>query len=149
EFVGARISNETFDAARWWLDIQRSCQTAPLAELLHANPSSIAVIGISKTYLSLIADDLMSLEDRDLERLRLIGLGMETACPRRLQRYLLPYDDRLDGPDSRIRGTRTDFSSRAMRHFIETVFPEQRVGSIQHHKDAVNRLLGGWRHPKS
>jgi hypothetical protein len=149
EFIGARVTDESFDVARWWREIQRSDQTAPLAELLHANPTSIAVIGISKVYLSLIAKDLMSLDDCDLDRLRLIGMGIRTACPSRLQRCLLPYDDRLDGPDSPIRGTRTDFSSRAMRHFIESVLPEQQVGSIEDHKDAVNRSLARWRHPKS
>src|SRR5262249_39453693 len=103
---------------------------------------------ISKAYLSLIAEDLMSLEDRGLDRLRLIGLGIETACPPRLQRCLLPYDDRLDGPDSPIRGTRMDYSSRAMRHFIESVFPEQQARWIEHHNDAVNRVIGRWRCPK-
>src|SRR5262249_36128822 len=128
EFIGARVTSEPFDVDRWWREIQRSDQITPLAELLHANPTSIAVIGISKIYLSLVAKDLMSLDDCDLGRLRLIGLGIGNACPARLQRCLLPYDDRLDGPDSPIRGTRTDFSSRAMRHFIESVFPENQAG---------------------
>src|SRR5262245_2637327 len=57
EFIGARVTGEPFDVARWWREIQRSDQTTPLAELLHANPTSIAVIGISKIYLSLIAKD--------------------------------------------------------------------------------------------
>jgi hypothetical protein len=149
EFIGARVTDEPFDVAQWWSEIQRSDQAAPLAELVHANPTVIAVAGISKAYLSLIAKDLMSLEDRDLDRIRLVGLGIGNACPSQLQRCLLPYDDRLDGPDSPIRGTRTDFSSRAMRHFIESVLPEQQLGSIDNHKEGVNRLLGRWRHPKS
>jgi hypothetical protein len=149
EFIGARVTDEPFDVVRWWKEIQRSAQTAPLAELLHSNPTAIVVIGISKSYLSLIAKDLMSLEDRDLDRLRLIGMGIGYACPSRLQHCLLLYDDRLDGPDSPIRGTRTDFSSRAMRHFIESVFPEHRIGSVERHKDAINRALAKWRRPKS
>src|SRR5262249_50304897 len=149
EFIGARVNGEPFDVARWWSEVQRSASRTPLAELLHTNPTVIAVIGISRPYLSLIAKDLMSLEGEGLDRLRLIGLGIGSACPSKLQRCLLPYDDRLDGPDSPIRGTRTDFSSRAMRHFIESVFPEQQAGSIDNHKDAVNRTLGKWRRPKS
>jgi hypothetical protein len=147
EFIGARVTDKPFDVARWWSEIQRST-TAPLAELVHGDPTATTVIGVSKAYLSLIAKDLMSLEDRDLDRLRLIGLGIGNACPARLQRCLLPYDDRLDGPDSPIRGTRTDFSSRAMRHFIESVFSKQQVESIEYHKEVINRLLGNWRRPK-
>ena len=149
EYIGARVVSDSFDVARWWSGIQRSSQGAPLADLLRANPTSIAVIGISKTYLSLIAEDLMSLDDRDLDRLRLVGMGIESACPSRLQCCLLPYDHRLDGPDSPIRGTRIDFSSRAMRHFIEVVLPEHQGGSIERHKDAVGRSLGKWRPPRS
>src|SRR5262245_26580296 len=66
EFIGARVSEGPFNVARWWKEIQRSAQTVPLAELLRTNPASIAVIGISKAYLRLIAEDLMSLADRDL-----------------------------------------------------------------------------------
>jgi hypothetical protein len=148
EFIGARVAEEHFDVTRWWSEIQRSTQTAPLADLLLANRTSIAVIGISKTYLSLVAQDLMSLEDRYLDRLRLIGMGIKDSCPSRLQRCLLPYNDRLDGPDSPIRGTRTDFSSRAMRHFIEAILPEHQTATLDHHKDAVNRALSTWRRPK-
>jgi len=149
EYVGTRIVGESFDVARWWREIQPSSEGAPLADLLRANPTSIAVIGISKTYLSLISEDLMSLGDGDLDRLRLVGMGIESACPPRLQHCLLPYDKRLDGPDSPIRGTRIDFSSRAMRHFIETILPAHQGASIERHKHAVDRTLCDWRRPRS
>jgi hypothetical protein len=148
EFIGGRVTDEPFDVGRWWSEVQRSAQTEPLEELVHTNPTAVVVIGITKAYLSLIAKDLMRLKESDLDRVRLIGLGIGNACPEALERCLLPYDDRLDGPDSPIRGTRTDFSSRAMRHFIQSVLPEQQGGSIENHKNAVNRLLAGWRHPK-
>lgn len=63
EFIGTRVIGEPFDVTRWWSEVQRSDQPAPLAELVHANPTAMAVIGISKAYLSLIAKDLLSLED--------------------------------------------------------------------------------------
>src|SRR5262249_30285748 len=69
-------------------------------------------------------------------------------CPSRLLRCILPYDNRLDGPDSPIPGTRGDFSSRAMRHFVEQVWPEQNYGSIEKHKAAISRRLAKWRRPK-
>lgn len=148
EFIGSRVVGAPFDAAHWWSEIQRRREPAPLAKSLRANRNAIAVIGISSAYLSLIAGDLLSLSEDDLDRVRLIGLGIENTCPQQLRHCILPYDNRLDGPDSPIPGTRGDFSSRAMRHFIERVLPQHKSGSIGVHKTAVNRNLSKWRRPK-
>jgi hypothetical protein len=148
EFIGTRVIGSPFDAARWWSTIQQTRETAPLAKSLRANRSALAVIAISSTYLSLVAGDLASLEDDELDRVRLVGMGIESNCPAQLRRCILPYDDRLDGPDSPIPGTRGDFSSRAMRHFIEHVLPDHRAASIELHQASVNRRLGKWRRPK-
>src|SRR5262249_55421255 len=90
EFIGAQVT-EFFDVTRWWRDIQQSTTATPIAELLQNAPTHIAVIGISKAYLSLVANDLMALDDRDLDRLRIIGMGIHDGCPARLQQCLLPY----------------------------------------------------------
>jgi hypothetical protein len=150
EFVGARVINEPFNVARWWGEIQRAHESTPLAKLLRANADAIIVIGISSSYLPLVSKDLTSLKENGLDRIRLIGMGIEDACPPELRDCVLPYDDRLDGPDSprRRRGTRGDFSSRAMRHFIEEILPEHRSGSLATHKAAVKRFFARWRHPK-
>lgn len=150
EFVGARVVDEPFDVARWWGEIQRTHETTPIAKLLRANPDAIVLIGISNSYLPLVGKDLTSLKENDLERIRLIGMGIEGACPPQLRECVLPYDDRLDGPDSPKgrRGTRGDFSSRAMRHFIEEILPEHRSRSLATHKAAVKSSLAKWRHPK-
>lgn len=149
EFIGARVVGAPFDASRWWREIQRSCETSPLAQSIRANRKAIAVIGITSTYLSLIADDLATLKDDELDRIRLIGLGIENACPERLRRCILPYDDRLDGSDSPIRGTRGDFSSRAMHHFIKCVLSQHKSRSLDAHKSFVARCLDRWRRPIS
>jgi hypothetical protein len=148
EFVGSRIAGEPFNPSHWWKGIQRSSSPSPLAKLLKRNPNALSVVGISKAYLPLIAEDLETLSDDELERLRLVGMGIKTSCPPRLQRCVLPYDHRLDGPDSPIPGTRGDFASRAMRHFAEAIFSGERGGSIKAHKSAVSRALHSWRAPK-
>jgi hypothetical protein len=148
EFIGARVVGEPFDSARWWSEVQCKTGTAPLAKMLRTNPNAIVVIGISKSYLTLVAGDLIAIDEKDLSRIRLIGMGIEDACPLQFRHCILPYDDRLDGPDSNIRGTRGDFSSRAMRHFVECVLLETRSSSLSVHKAAVIRCLAGWRHPK-
>jgi len=148
EFIGSRVVGAPFNAPQWWRQIQK-IDGWPLATLLKANRDLIAVIAISSAYLALICADLKSLSDGDLDRVRLIGLGLEKSCPRRLQPCVLPYDARLDGADSPIRGTRGDFSSRAMRHFIEDVLPDYKLGSLETHKAAVSGRLNNWRRPKS
>lgn len=148
EFVGSRLAGGPFEASRWWREVQRSKSPSPLAKVLKRDSDATIVIGISKAYLPLISEDLESLSDDQLDRLRLIGLSIKRSCPPRLQRCVLPYDHRLDGPDSPIPGTRGDFASRAMRHFAESIFPAQRSGSIKAHKSAVTRALGDWRVPK-
>lgn len=148
DFIGARVSNSTFDRAKWWTQIQKTQTAEPLAGLVRTNTDALVVLAISKAYLSLIARDLISLETNHLERIRLIGMGIGETCPPQLRHCILPYDVRLDGPDSPIRGTRGDFSSRAMRHFIEHIFKEHESGSIAGHHAAVNRCLSNWRHPK-
>jgi hypothetical protein len=148
EFIGTRVVGAPFDVAHWWSEVQQTHQRAPLAKLVRAHRNALVVIAISNTYLSLVADDLCTLDEDDLGRVRLIGLGIGASCPEKLQHCILPYDDRLDGPDTPIPGTRGDFSSRAMRHYIEQVLPDHKTGSIEIHKAAVTRRLGKWRRPK-
>jgi len=62
-----------------------------------------------------------------------------------LQPYIMPYDDRLDGLDSPIRGTRADFASRALRHFAEYIVGDDDRRSATEHADAVSTALTGWR----
>jgi hypothetical protein len=146
EFIGSRILGSPFNASQWWNEVQGP-QSAPLAGLIRANRDATAVIGISSAYLSLIADDFGSLSEDELGRVHIIGLGIEDSCPARLKHCILPYDDRLDGPDSPTRGTRGDFSQRAMRHFVEYVLPECDSVSLETHGSAVNNCLRKWRRP--
>jgi hypothetical protein len=68
EFIGAHVLGKSFDAARWWGEIQCTTGAAPLAELLRDSPNAIVVVGISSSYLPLIGEDLISLEENDLAR---------------------------------------------------------------------------------
>jgi hypothetical protein len=59
----------------------------------------------------------------------------------------MPYDDRLDGPDSTNRGTRSDFAGRALRHFAELTRGEPQGHSAAEHAAKVSATLDGWRMP--
>lgn len=144
-FVGGRVLGKGFDSASWWHSVQRGRSSTPIADLVRVEKDALFLIGLSDAYLTLIRDDLLSLNDAELKRIRLIGLSLEVRCPDRLQSFVLPYDDRLDGPDSPIPGTRGDFSSRAMHDFAENVFRVDPKGSIDDHKAAVTKRISKWR----
>jgi hypothetical protein len=62
----------------------------------------------------------------------------------RLNRLLMPYDARLDGPDSPAPGTATDFSSRALCDFSKFVLPGAPEATPEEHSAAVVHRLEQW-----
>lgn len=132
-----------FDAPTWWRLIQRRVVN-PLAALTRGNQRVTLVIGLTRTYAGLVAADLMRLSFVERRRVRIIGLSIAEALPQSLWDCVLPYDDRLDGPQSSFRGTRGDFSSRALRHFATVVWPTTPGADLEIHKDAVATSLKGW-----
>src|SRR3546814_9801405 len=56
-----------------------------------------------------------------VRRLDAMRTGGQRGRDPRLHPWLMPYDDRLDGCDSPLPGTRSDFASRAAHHFVEAV----------------------------
>jgi hypothetical protein len=59
----------------------------------------------------------------------------------------MPYDDRLDGPASPIKGTRSDFAGRALRHFSDFILPGAEGGAPDHHSRAVRKAMEEWPFP--
>ena len=141
--IGCRAT-DGFDPAQWWQLIQDG-DGAPLAGLVRSNPHGLTALGLTRSYASLVTTDLLTLTWQERQRLRIFGLSIGAALPPDLQRYVMPYDDRLDGPDSSVRGTRGDFASRALRYFVDNVWRTSPTGSLDSHKAAVERLLVGWR----
>ncbi|PSO19521.1 hypothetical protein C7G42_14825 [Bradyrhizobium sp. MOS003] len=144
DFVGRSISSG-FSHNDWWSGIQSTGSPTPLADLVRATPAALILFGLSSRYLPMVRSDLNSLPDRDLARVRIAGLGLAKLADDRLRGLMLPYDGRLDGPDSPIRGTRSDFASRALRHFVDSGLAKR--GSIREHSNAVLAALSSWRDP--
>ena len=88
--------------------------------------------------------EVMGLPIDRFARLRLFTRTPRSRIPEGLRNYVMPYDDRLDGPDSDIRGTRSDFAARALRHFAGL----QTCGTATEDAAAVDAALAGWRMPK-
>jgi len=131
-----------FDAANWWSIIGRRRRPKRcLAALLGSNATGHVVISLSGSYLELVQEDLLSVGTPALRRVRIVGpLDLEQVAPR-LRPLIMPYDDRLNGPESPLNGTRADFPQRAARHLLEHACAEGLSDDPQEDAKRVHRSL--------
>ena len=53
----------------------------------------------------------------------------------------MPYDDRLDGVKSEMKGTRSDFPQRAARHFVNSIWTNSKRANYENHAQLVEEAL--------
>ena len=75
------------------------------------------LIALPSPYLTMIEPEIEQLPPRALSRTRIFTGQSFRFRDDSLKSHLMPYDARLDGPDSPVPGTATDFASRALRDF--------------------------------
>jgi len=142
--ISRKIEHETFRPGAWWTALRRNGGTSKsLADWVRGTPDALFVLALSSAYLQLVLDEVLSFAQGDLERLRLIGPRRETDLPEELRPIHMPYDDRLDGAKSPIRGTESDFPQRAALHFVQMVHARP-VQALEEHKRLVKEALEGW-----
>ncbi|MDQ0996079.1 hypothetical protein QFZ34_001256 [Phyllobacterium ifriqiyense] len=107
----------------------------------------LILLAVGLAYLRMLEPILLDLPDETLDRLRIFAGSANTTLPGRLAAQILPYDTRLNGPQSPIRGTMIDFTSRALHHFATTVMTDQPHGGIVSQTKHVERLLMPWSLP--
>ena len=127
----------------WWECVNTARgNSARLAALVEAKCDSPAVVVLSESYAEMVSDDLASLNDDHIGRLRIVGPRNADRLPERLRPLLMPFDDRLDGPTFPIPGTRADFAARAGRYFVEEILAKHPGASAEVHGEAVRMALG-------
>ncbi len=144
--VQSRVTGD-FSVSRWW---EALCEASPFAiEMKSAVRDSSGPIcaALSETYIELIAADLLALPEPSLGRLRLFTRAPLGRIPEDLRPFVMPYDDRLDGPNSSYRGTRSDFAGRALRHYAELTRRKPQGRSASEDAALVATALEGWRMP--
>lgn len=129
-------------ASDWW---KTAFPNGVLAGLISKTHSKV-LLALPSVYLEMIKDELLSLSVSDLSRVRIITGASEPVVSTKLRELILPYDSRLDGPDSPIPGTKSDFASRALRHFI-SLTDAGSEGSLTVDKQIVVKALTGLRTP--
>jgi hypothetical protein len=117
------------DAAEWW----RALTVGRHGLAARFDCADLVVVALSAPYLELLREELADLAGPLLPRLRLITRHNPSGIDPRLSRAWMPYDNRLNGSQSPIPGTESDFIQRALRHFTETVLHDHlRAGSAAH-----------------
>jgi hypothetical protein len=105
----------------WWMALTKELgPQRSVRALLEKNADALVLLALPGSYIALIAEDLASLTQRQLNRVRIITSDHgRTLVPEHARQAALPYDERLEG--SSYVGTRTDFPQRALRHFVEAL----------------------------
>ena len=140
--VSARVQGD-FSLAAWWAALREMSPFAqPLAKLVKRSHGLI-LVALSDAYLEMLAPEIAALPADALARVRIFTRAPKRHVAPDLLPLLMPYDDRLDGPDSSIRGTRSDFASRALAHFTAL----KSAGSANDDAALVRTALDDWRMP--
>jgi hypothetical protein len=114
--VSERVFGE-FDAAGWFSRILSNPHSDQWADAAKRNSGRI-LIALSRPYAAMVGESLSALPARTLGRLRIFGASLESVLPASLHPAVVPYDDRLNAI---LPGTRSDFSQRAMFHFVRSI----------------------------
>ena len=138
------VQNYSFNPKDWWNGINQQLygKKNPIADLICNNKDTVFVISVSQAYLNLVMTDLFSLQHHDLSRVRIVGLPHPRNLPAQYSHLWMPYDDRFNGPISPNPGTRSDFSQRIARHFIENVLIPHPQSTAEDHGQLVENIMG-------
>jgi len=149
DFILKKVSESTSATSYdWWSTLTGYNGTTSVSDVLDKNRTALVLLGITSAYLSMIADELASLSERQLHRVRIIGPKYTDGLPEALQSLVMPYDKRLNGPDSDMRGTEFDFAQRALASFIRLTHDDKSIASPAQHAKRVRLSLSQKRAPR-
>lgn len=139
-----------FSIVEWWAHLKRVSPFAvDLSDAVRSAGDGLILAALSESYIQMLSQDLVALSDESLARLRIFTRAPLVRLPEKLHLCVMPYDDRLDGQESPVRGTRSDFAGRALRHFSNYILPGLEGGSLDRHSGAVLRAIESWSFPST
>jgi len=131
-----------FHPSEWWKSINMSSGRS-FKNLIEGDENkNVFLISLSQPYLTLVIEDLMSLNDESLDRVRIVGIISRGGLPTRLQKVCMPYDTRINDPIC-CPGTMSDFAQRATLHFVKNVWCNARHESAEYHAAEIIKLMEG------
>jgi hypothetical protein len=133
----------------WWAAlVAEGAASRSLHGIVNETANTIVLISLSAAYAKMLENEFEAMAEDQIDRLRIFGLSLDRALPERFHRAVMPYDRRLDGTDSPLPGTLTDFSTRAMRHFAQMARTgEIKLEDLREDRTVVLSKLSGWTEP--
>jgi hypothetical protein len=116
------LAEHGFDASAWWkLLNEMKGSPLPLSRLINQATKTRFLLALPSSYVAMLGGDLEQIQSSARDRVFIFTsrVGATEVAPR-LQRCVMPYDERLEG-HKLYAGTRADFPQRAMRHFVEEI----------------------------
>lgn len=144
--VSARVT-DSFSASGWWAALSKKSPFAVSFRQATDNYPGLILAALSDAYIEMISAELVTLPKATLFRMRLFTRTSIDRVPHDLRPFTMPYDDRLDGPDSETQGTLGDFAGRALHHFAKNIASIHDTRTASEHCDAVAASLEGKRTP--
>lgn len=135
ESVAARVVGD-FDAAAWFSGLLSSPLSDRWVDALGPSSGRI-LIALTRPYAEMVGESLSALGPEVLARLRIFGVSLAPVLPVSLHPALAPYDARLD---TILPGTRSDFSQRALHHFVGLVAGDGEQGRDADYAAVANAL---------
>lgn len=132
-------------AAEWWEALTGLSGISDLNAALRRAKSSLIVLALPGPYLAMVEADLLAMAPRDLERIRIVGPKRLDSVPAVLHDYVMPYDERLNGPDTPMPGTELDFASRAAMAFLSLIHNDTIATPASEHARRVRLSLARMR----
>ena len=147
--INTKITSANFTPAQWWTTLKKiNTPKFDLKDKIQKLNPELILIALSENYSKLLFEELVALNGKLVAKVRIFGLGLNRHLPDNMKNNLLPYDMRLNGPDSDRQGTITDLASRAIRHFCENLQLDKINGvNLKDDIDSVEKLLKTWRYP--
>lgn len=120
--VKSKVTTSDWSGANWWRALgENTSSRISLSDLFLEVDPELILMSLSESYANLLCDQLAFFNEKFVQRLRIFGMGLSPHLPANVVGSLMPYDGRLNGPDSPIKGTMSDFSSRALHHFAQSL----------------------------
>ena len=135
-------------AADWWRALSAAVPMSVRFETAFNYDDGLVLAALSDAYIELVAADAEALPSNTRTRLRLFTRAPLHRIAAILRPLVMPYDDRLDGLDSPLRGTRSDFPGRALRHFTDQILTSDDDRDASAHADAVSAAMTNWTYPE-
>jgi hypothetical protein len=127
----------------WWSALK---DQSPFSRRLEGEWDGLGLIlvALPVEYLELLSAPLKRLPPSARDKLRVISGAAIDVLPAELRPYRLPYDARLNGPDSEDRGTGSDFLGRAAGHFLALI-EDAKTATFGEHQAMVEEALKSMR----